>query len=61
VAIIVKWPNHRVTIDNSAHIANGIFIRSERAFPADTEFEAMAKQIYADQVQIYSLLDIMGE
>lgn len=58
LAIIVKWQDRRVTIDGSAQIANGIFIRYEHDFPATTEYETMAKHLYADEMAIMGLLDI---
>jgi hypothetical protein len=61
LAIVVKWPDRRVTIDGSAQIANGIFIRYEHDFPAEAGYEAMAKQLYADEMAIMELLDIKEE
>lgn len=61
MAAIVKWPNHRVTVDGSAQIANGIFIRYERDFPAETDYETMAKQLFADEEQVFGMLDIKEE
>ena len=61
MATIVKWPRHRVTIDGSAEIANGIFIRYERDFPANTEFDAIAKQLYIDEAAVFAMLDITEE
>ena len=61
LAIIVKWPDHRWTIDGSAQIANGIFIRYERDFPAQVGYDAMAKQLYADEMTIMQMLDIAEE
>lgn len=61
LAIIVKWPDHRWTIDGSAQIANGIFIRYERDFPAQVGYDAMAKELYADEMTIMQMLDIAEE
>lgn len=61
LAVIVKWPDHRVTIDGSAQIANGIFIRYERDFAADAGYEAMAKHLYADEMAIMQILGIAEE
>jgi hypothetical protein len=61
MAMIVKWPDHRVTIDGSAQIANGLFIRYERDFPGTTDYETMAKQLYTDELQIFTMLDIAEE
>jgi hypothetical protein len=58
MAAIVKWPNRRVTIDGSAQIANGIFIRYERDFPADTDYETIARQLMADEDQIFAMLEV---
>ena len=61
MAIIVKWPSHRVTIDGSAQIANGIFIRYERDFEGGTDYETIAKQLYVDEMQVFGMLDITEE
>ena len=61
MAVIVKWPTHRVTIDGSAQVANSVFIRYERDFPAETDYETMAKQLYDDELQVFRMLDIAEE
>jgi hypothetical protein len=61
MAVIVKWDNRRVTIDGSAQIANGLFIRYERDFPGTTEYETIAKQLYDDEFQIFRMLDVSEE
>lgn len=61
MAAIVKWPNRRVTVDGSAQIANGIFIRYERDFSADAGYETMARQLYSDEEQVFGMLDIKEE
>ncbi len=58
MAVILKWSNRRVTIDGSAQIANGIFIRYERDFLGNVSYEDIAKQLYADETQIFGMLDI---
>jgi hypothetical protein len=58
MAIILKWPTRRVTIDGSAQLANGLFIRYERDFSGDATFDIMAKQLYADEMQIFAMLDV---
>jgi hypothetical protein len=61
MAVIVKWPGRRVTIDGSAQIANGLFVRYERDFPGNISYEDMAKQLYADEMQICKMLDVVEE
>jgi hypothetical protein len=61
MAVIVKWSGRRVTIDGSAQIANGLFVRYERDFPGTVSYEDMAKQLYADEIQICEMLDVMEE
>jgi hypothetical protein len=61
MAVIVKWPDRRVTVDASAQIANGIFVRYERDFAGNTSYEDIAKQLYADEMQIFGMLDIREE
>jgi hypothetical protein len=61
MAVIVKWPDRRVTLDGSAQLANGIFIRYERDFAGNTNYQDMAKQLYADEMQIFTMLDVKEE
>ena len=41
-ATVVKWENRRITLDNSAQLANAIFLRFEREFPASATLEEIA-------------------
>jgi hypothetical protein len=50
-----------VTVDGSAQIANGLFVRYERDFPGNISYEDMAKQLYADELQICKMLDVVEE
>lgn len=61
MATIVKWPTRRVTLDGSASVANGVFIRYERDFPPEAGYDIMAKQLFADEEQIFAMLDIREE
>jgi hypothetical protein len=61
MAIVVKWHKRRMTIDNSAHVANGIFLRFEREFGGDTSFEEIAMQLKADEDQVFNVLKVQEE
>jgi hypothetical protein len=61
MAVVVRWPDRRVTIDGSAQLANGLFVRYERDFGGDVSYDDMAKQLYVDEMQICEMLDITEE
>jgi hypothetical protein len=61
VAIVVKWDNRRVTIDGSGLLANGIFIRIERDFTPDIPYPEIAKQLNADEDQVFAMLGLEAE
>jgi hypothetical protein len=60
MASIVTWPNRKVTIDTSAHVANGIFLRLERDFDGSVGYGTIAEQLQRDEEQVFELLDIEG-
>src|ERR1700685_1007885 len=60
-ASVLKWDKRKVTIDGSGQIANGIFIRYEREFPASASYEGMAYQLKADEDGIFAMLDVKEE
>jgi hypothetical protein len=61
LASLVKWDNRRVTVDGSAHIANGIYVKLERTFGADASYEQIAHQLKADEDAIFAMLDVKEE
>jgi hypothetical protein len=61
MACVLKWNKRKVTIDGSGQIANGIFVRYEREFPADVSYEDIAHQLKADEDGIFAMLDIKEE
>jgi hypothetical protein len=60
-ASVLKWDKRKVTIDGSGQIANGIFIRYEREFTADTDYQEIALQLKADEDAIFAMLDVREE
>ena len=60
-AIVVKWEDRKVTIDGSGSLANGLFIRYERDFPADTSYQQIADRLLIDEEQIFAMLGIEAE
>ena len=61
MAMILKWPSYRVTIDGSAAIANGIYLQLERDFGGQATFDEVKTAIRADQLALYDLLDFKEE
>jgi hypothetical protein len=60
-AIVAKWEDRKVTIDGSANLANGIFIRYERDFAGGTSYQEIAEKLLADEEQIFAMLGIEAE
>jgi hypothetical protein len=61
VAIIVVWDKRKVTIDGSAQLANGIFLKLEREFDGQIAYAEMAMQLKADEDQIFAMLGVENE
>lgn len=58
MAAVAKWKNRKLTLDGSAVIANGIYLRHERSFVCPVSFEEIANQILLDQVATFKLLGL---
>jgi hypothetical protein len=58
MATVVKWRNHKVTIDGSALLANAIFLRLEREFSSDATYETMAVQLRKDEEDLFRILGV---
>jgi hypothetical protein len=61
VAIIVVWDKRKVTIDGSAQLANGVFVKLEREFDGLIAYADMAGQLKADEDQIFAMLGVENE
>jgi hypothetical protein len=61
MATVVKWDNRRVTIDGSAQVANGMFVRYEREFRGDVGYLEIAKQLRADEDALFDMLGVQEE
>ena len=57
-AAVVKWDRRRITVDGSAQLANGVFIKLEREFESTSSYQDIAKQLLADELQIFELLGV---
>ncbi len=60
-AVVLKWADRRVTIDGSAQLANGIFLRLEREFTADETLQAMAVKLRSDEVELFRMLGVQED
>jgi hypothetical protein len=58
MATVVKWPNHKVTIDGSALLAEAVFLRLEREFSSDSTYDAMAGQLRKDEEDLFGILGV---
>ncbi len=61
LAAIVKWDKRRLTVDGSAQVANGLFIRMEREFEGTATFIEVAQQLKRDEDQIFALIGVEEE
>jgi hypothetical protein len=61
VAIIVVWDKRKITIDGSAQLANGVFLKLEREFDGLVAYADMAVQLKADEDQILAMLGVENE
>jgi hypothetical protein len=57
-ATVLRWDGRRITVDGSAQLANAVFLKFEREFPGGIELPDMAKQIYADEQTLFSILGV---
>jgi hypothetical protein len=57
-ATVLKWENRRITLDNSAQIANAIFLRFEREFLGKTDLYEIAKTLREDEGTLFSILGV---
>lgn len=58
MATVVNWSDRKITIDTSAHVANGIFLRLERDFDGSVGYDTIAERLQKDERQVYELLGI---
>ncbi len=58
LAAVAKWNNRKVTVDGSAAVANGVFVRLDRDFPAASTYEDIIQQLKTDQANIFELLGV---
>ena len=58
MAAVAKWEDHRVTIDGSAVLANAIFLRLERNFPASATYSEIVTQLRKDQEDLFRILGV---
>jgi hypothetical protein len=58
MAIVVRWPQRRITLDGSASIANAIYVQSEREFDAQASYADVKQSIFNDEVELLSLLGV---
>jgi hypothetical protein len=58
MATVIRWPRHRITLDGSAAIANGIFLQMEREFDSTVSFDEMRNTIFEDEAELLELLGV---
>lgn len=58
MAGVVQWERRRITVDGSAQLANGVFVRFEREFEGKTKYDQIAARLKADEEELFALLDV---
>lgn len=58
MAVITRWPGHRITLDGSAQLANGIFAQMEREFAPEITLERIKEDLFNDEIKLFQLLDV---
>jgi hypothetical protein len=58
MATVLRWPKHRITLDGSAALANGIFVQMEREFDPKSTFNDMKETILNDEIDLLKLLGV---
>lgn len=58
MATVITWPKRKITIDTSAHVANGIFLRLERDFDGSIGYDTIAEQLQRDEQQVFEVLKV---
>lgn len=58
MATVLKWNKRKITIDQSGHVANGIFLRFEREFEGTTSYEEIAVTLKADEEALFEMLGV---
>jgi hypothetical protein len=61
MASIVKWNNRKITIDGSAALANGIFVKLEREFPPASSFQEIARILRSDEDAVFNALGVVED
>ena len=58
MAAVVKWSGRKITLDGSGSLANGLFLKLEREFESAASNEAIAQQLWKDEVEMFELLGV---
>jgi hypothetical protein len=58
MAYVIRWKGRRVTLDGSAALANGVFVRLEREFEPNVSFDDLKATIFNDEVAVLKLLNV---
>lgn len=57
-ASVVKWKDSRITLDGSAIVANGLYLKYEREFDCSVSLEAIAMDLRAVEEKLFQILDV---
>ncbi len=58
MAIVAKWGKRGLTLDGSAMVANGVFIKIEREFDGTIKYTDIAAQLKKDEDDVFGILGV---
>jgi hypothetical protein len=60
-ATIVRWDRRRITVDNSAQLANAVFLKFDREFEGVASIEEIAHQLRVDEEELFAVLGVQED
>lgn len=60
-AVVVRWESLGITLDGSALLSNGIYMKLDRDFDSTVRLEQIAKELREDEVSAFAALGVEEE
>jgi hypothetical protein len=57
-AVVAKWDKRKVTLDGSAVVANGIYLKFDREFESFSTYQEIAHQLKKDEEELFGILGV---
>jgi hypothetical protein len=58
MASVTRWAHRAITIDGSGSLANGVFVKLERAFAASHSYEEITQQLWKDEQELFAIMGV---